>query len=1311
MSNGLLYIAGLVALVLAALFAVPYFIDWNGYRGVFEEEATRILGREVRVGGNVNVRFLPSPFVRFDKLRIADTSTTTGEPFFRADSFTMRLSVPPLLKGIIEANEIELKRPVLRLAVDSQGRGNWSSLSITPGTLPFVPADVTLQSVKIEDGLVALHGPKGIGFAELKGLNGELKAESIEGPFSFKGTAKWQGNEQELRFGTSPADLEGGVRFKATVRGAEHGNTYTVDGRVADLKGRPSIDGDVTAKLQLDASQMPQTAGGEAESPLVDFKAKLTGDAMGFKLDDINVSFDRVGQPQLVTGTATASWQDALDIDLQLASRWLDLDRIVASGRTESPFDTARSFVTAFMQALPETAETKVRFDLDQANLGGEAVSGVRIGVARANGVLLLDELRAGLPGGTKLALDGTVADAADARAFQGEFALRGTSLARFLNWAVKDPTWSDAVSNDGPFSLQGLLGMSEKGVDLTEAGAEIAGMPLSGEIHYASGARTHLAIALEGQQIDGGQLWPSGVGYLKGLLAGKGPDDASKDAEAAPQRHWIDTATSDVTLRLRAAELRTGGQALRDVDMDVAITNGRMAMRACKFVTSDGLAFNLDGDIADMAGEPRGDLHWVLAAPGKDAFSNFVKLWDLPEDSSAQAMRYAALAPLRLAGTIRLGQRAKGTADIFADGSLQGGRVVASARLDGGLENWRNGAADLALTIESPDVVQTFDQLSGRASASVTEPRQRAGEIFLKAVGTPAKGLLAAATVKASGLFFAYDGRVVLPAGDTRNFDGDVRVSARELGDVMALAGLGSGGALRGAPIVGTVKMASANHAIELKPRQLTVGGSQVDGTLALAYPEGGPPIVTAQLAVDQASIPSLLSVALDRSSTAAVEAEPLTAGKSIWPESPFDFAALEDMEAKIGISFATLSLEPGMDIKNARLEVALSPGKIAVTRLEGKALGGDVVAALGIERAPGGASLAGDVHLNDVHLQGTPADASAPGGATASVALEFSGRGATPGGLIAVATGKGEIALGDASMRVPTPLAVVATSEAALNGTAGASGDALTAALREQMAASEVKVGPRKIPIVIGDGAAKLEAFTLPSAAGVTRVETTVDLASLMVDSTWALEPKAPDVVQPDKPRKGALPSVNVVYVGPLKDAWTLEPHITTDQLERELAIRKMELDAEQLERLHKADAERARQEEERRKAIEAEQADRGETAPAGPPAPAGAVPQQQGATDPGDVPLPPLEDRGTAAEAPLPPGQETAIVPLQSTDPNFNASAVGAAVPGEVVPQASPDATAPLPQTAARPRRAVRRHVPAGEQVLRALQNNTN
>ena len=84
MNSLLLWIGGLLVAVLGLLFAVPHVVDWDAYRGVFEEEATRILGRDVRVGGKVNLRLLPSPYVRFEKVRISDAGAALGEPFFRA---------------------------------------------------------------------------------------------------------------------------------------------------------------------------------------------------------------------------------------------------------------------------------------------------------------------------------------------------------------------------------------------------------------------------------------------------------------------------------------------------------------------------------------------------------------------------------------------------------------------------------------------------------------------------------------------------------------------------------------------------------------------------------------------------------------------------------------------------------------------------------------------------------------------------------------------------------------------------------------------------------------------------------------------------------------------------------------------------------------------------------------------------------------------------------------------------------------------------------------------------------------------------
>ena len=1322
MSNGLLYIAGLISLALAALFAVPNFVDWNGYRGVFEEEATRILGREVRVGGDVNVRFLPSPYVSFEKLRIADPTGSTGEPFFRADSFTMRLSAPPLLKGIIEANEIVLEKPVLRLAVDAEGSGNWRGFSIAPGALPFVPAGVSLQSVKIVDGVIAFHGPKGIGFAELDGLNGELKAESIDGPFAFKGLTKFQGTDRDVRISTGATEANGGIRFKAVVRDTSgSANVYSVDGRLDDLKNRPRVAGEVTAKLALAARELPiATAptspaggGGKEEVPLIDFKARVAGDAKGLRLDDIALAFERVGQPQLISGSASATWTEALSVEMGLSSRWLDLDRVAKSAEgSGSPFNTARNFILAMMEALPKNADSKVTFDLDQASLGGEAVSGIKLEVARAQGALLLNNLRAGLPGGTKLALDGAIADAASGKAFQGDLTLHGTSLIRFLDWAAKDKALAEAVRNEGPFSLQGRLDMSDAGIALTAAGAEIAGRPTTGEVHYAMKGRPRISILLEGGEVDAAQLWPAAVSGLKGVLEGGKVEVA---ALSKPPFTWLDTATTDLHLRLRTGDMITDRGKLRDVALDVGIEQGRLAIRACKFVTADGLRIEIEGDVADATKAPRGALQWVFSTPSKAAYGTLVQLFDLSEASRQHADSFASLAPMRLAGTVRLGERQPGAADVAADGSVQGsGRLVLTALLDGGLGNWRNAPADITATIDSPDVTSVVNGLGARASAAPTPvTAAQAGEIFLKAVGTPARGMTTSAAAKAQSLFFGYDGRVIMPEEGGRGLDGELRVSARGVSDVMAVAGLGAGAALSETPIVGTIRLVSANHAIELKPQRLTIGGSRVDGSVALSYPSEGPAIVTGQIDVDAATVQGLLGLALDRKQVAeAPGAEPLTAGKTIWPEHGFDFSALDGIEGKLNVGFGTLSLTEEMAVPNARAEIEFGPGKIGVTRLEGKVLGGDLVSKLALERAPGGASLAGDLRITDMNFNRPTAGAAptAPPAkdSLASLSLEFSGRASTPGALVSVAAGKGELKLGDVTMHAPTPLAVVATSDAVLSGQAGGSGEQLVTALRAQIDASAVAVGPRTIPIEIADGAAKLALVTIESDAGATKVETTVDLAALVVDSAWLAEPKAPDVVQAG-PRGGALPSVGVVYTGPLANAWALDSRITAEPLERELAIRKMELDADQLERLRNADMERARRDDERRRALESDQGSVTTPVPPAPaPAPVVPVAPQPSATN--APPLDPAAPPATGAVPAIPPSSASAPGVIVPPAPGQEAQYASPPVDPAAAPPAGSVAPGATPAGVYRQRSPRERQLQVRDQVLRSL-NNAN
>src|SRR5262245_59203219 len=185
MSNFFVGLAVFFITVIGSLFAIPYFVDWNSYRGVFEDEASRFLGREVRVGGAVNLHLLPVPSFRFERVRIADASNTSREPFFRADSLAFKLSIAPLFRGIIEVNESEFRRPVLRLARAPGGDWNWQSFGQVFANAAYLPSNIALTSLKITDGVLAVHGARGSERLRLDGIDGELSAPAIDGPYRF----------------------------------------------------------------------------------------------------------------------------------------------------------------------------------------------------------------------------------------------------------------------------------------------------------------------------------------------------------------------------------------------------------------------------------------------------------------------------------------------------------------------------------------------------------------------------------------------------------------------------------------------------------------------------------------------------------------------------------------------------------------------------------------------------------------------------------------------------------------------------------------------------------------------------------------------------------------------------------------------------------------------------------------------------------------------------------------------------------------------------------------------------------------------
>jgi uncharacterized protein involved in outer membrane biogenesis len=1219
-----MWIGGVLAVILAALFAVPLFVDWNGYRGVLEEEASRILGRDVRVGGSVNLRLLPTPYLRFEKLRVADTRENASEPLFRAETFTLWLSVPPLLKGDIEVRRIALDKPVVNLTVDGDGVGNWSTLAIEKARLPFVPQNVALQSVSISDGTLALTHLGAGELARLDEITGDLAAEALAGPFKFSGDAKWKGEVRELRLATAGADADGALRFKATARtravaGAAAGPSAQLEGSILDLAGKAHVEGSLAMLLPLPelpaaiASAPPPPAGDKAApaapakpaGPVaLDIKGRLGIDARRLDLADIVASIENVGQPQLASGTASLAWGQPPQLDFNVSARWLDFDRLSPASGRASPAETLATVARGLVSVLPEQTTVRGGIGIEQITLGGEAVSALDIAVKRdASGPLLVERFFAELPAGARIALDGRLGELNGRVDLDGRVTLAGPSLERLAKWAAAGHP-NGRLAPDGVFTLDAGIAVAGGALKLSNIVAGLAGHALTGSATLPLNGSGPLSVAVEADAIDSAWLWSGGMdrvalmGWLDRLAAT--PRDGGGAGAAAAAR--------EMSVRLRAGRLRGPDRTLDDVAADVVLRDGVLRFDRLAFRAGDTLLVDVAGTV-DAAAAPAGEktaaprrssLDGHVSVANAAAFTSLLELLSIAPSERTQ--RIAAMMPLSLAGSLTAATRAPSALDIRVDGLVGGARIALGALLDGGLADWQAAPAEITLAAENAPADELMALLSGRVPAAAAAASGASGDpaarrlrtnAALKAVGAPRQGLVTDAVVTGSGVQLSYSGRTIL-GGDARaSLDGTLEVAADRLGDVLSISGLSEAGNGLEQAITGTLGLASeSDGTLKLTPSGLTIAGARIDGALRITRGEDGRARLGGDVTVDRATVGGLLAGMVSGAPRPLPASAQLAAaaaeggGASPWSDQPFAAHAFQRLDGKVGVRVARLALASGLTLADARLSLAFAPGRITATLAEAKALDGRFEGEVTFDRAAAGVRASGRLAAEGIELAAlarTMAATAAKG--TVSAKLSFSGQALSPRALVTGLEGSGTVTLGAAEIAGLSPEGVQGVVAAAFARQVTTDEAALVPALAAGFAKGGLTLGPRQIDIALGDGALKLQRFTVSTPHGRVESLVTVDLATLDAESEWRITALNQEAGRPDWPRVGVL------YTGPLAKLSETQPRIVLGGFERELTVRRMEREVEELERLRKLDEERAKAERERLRAAEAE------------------------------------------------------------------------------------------------------------------------
>jgi len=1234
MSNFFIAIAVFVITVIGALFAVPYFIDWNGYRGAFEEEATRLLGREVRVGGAVNLHLLPTPYFRFEKVRIADNSVNQQDAFFRAESLTIKLSVPPIFRGVVEANEIELQRPTLRFALDKDDGWNWQSFGQVLGDSAYLPSTIALSSVKIADGVLAVHTADGAERTRFEGLNGELSTPALVGPYRFRGTFGKGRAEREVKIATARPEPDGSVRFKAMLRPLDGASTYTLDGRVADLAGKPRVEGELTARLPIaELWQAPSGGNVRAKRPetgiedetksdrgeaAFDVKAQVSISPAGATLSDLALAFEQDGRPQLVTGELKALWREGFAVEMSLASHWLDLDRIAGAGERAGPLDTIIPLAIGMRDLLPGETRSRATFSIDQANVGHEAVSGLRLSLARTHDKLEIETLRLAMPGGSRGELQGAVSGPSDAPVFEGSLSLRGSSLVRFLGWATANALSFDA-KGDGTFGVRSQLSIAPGRAAANSVVGDLSGTTIYGSVRYRWEGRPELSLVIDSPQLDARPFIPAGasLGDIAQLVL-QGPPAAGQTATpglATAKPGWR-SGNTDALVRVNAGQIITAARTYRDVGVDLELKGGRLSLPQLRVAGDDGFSLELEGGVDDAASRPKGSLRGVVAADTTQGVAALAELLGIPEAFRPNAGRAQAMLPLRVAGSISLGVRQPASADVVLGGEANGAGINLNARFDGSPTGWRTGPADLTGVIEAADAGAIAALLAPGRVPPARPGNAASGRLLVRAVGVPAEGLATLASVDAGDLGLSFRGQFVAGDGGNRAA-GELEIKAADGTRLAQLAGLAPPLRLDGVPVAGTLKLAVDGKTMAFDRLGLSVGGSDVKGQIALTA-AGDRRRVEARLDVDEISLARLLAPLLDQRLAVAAAAEAAVAGRqSAWPDEPFDASILDGFEGSIHLDSKRFVLADGIGLGRASIDIALSGGKVDVKQIDGACLGGRCSASVRIDKVPAGVEISGELRVTGAKLQALAGDAGQKPSATGALGgeIKFTGKGTSPRAVLSVLQGSGTLTLGNARLATLWPGAIGVAAEAALQADPDNLAKVLKQALGVGFAGGQLPL-PASVGIDIADGQLGAKPFAIDTAEGRASGGASLDLKTLAFEADWRLEQKPGGPGSPsDKP---VLPAVTVSYRGPIAALGAIEPSINTEALERELTVRRMERDVEELERLRRLDETRRRDEAERqRRQFEQTAPPPPAVPPPGPVPMAPAVPQPRPAT----------------------------------------------------------------------------------------------
>ncbi|KQT97184.1 AsmA-like C-terminal region-containing protein [Rhizobium sp. Leaf453] len=828
LSRILAFIGGLLVVALFVALIAPMFVDWTDFRKDFEREASRIMGKPVVVHGSVDAKLIPFPSVTLNDVRVGQSET--GEPLVQVEHFSMDAELAPFLSGEALIFDMRLEQPKAKIRLLPDGTLDWAR-----GRKASIPAkNVVLENVEITGGQIDFIDEQTGRTRRVTGLEADLSARSLAGPWKIDGRAALDGESGSFSFSSGEPDDTGvlGLRSRLTPDKRPFGVELDGDLKIVDFK--PVYQGNftLTENRPAEAQKAQET---QASALRVTGAFQLTNERI--RVPEYRLEVGPKDDPYLVTGEATLDTGKDQEFLLLADGQQIDVSRIGNTGEAgktgRDPAISVRQRLAAMMAIAADIPIPQVpgraSLKLPAIVVGDTTVREVRLDLRPDNSGWMIDNAVAQLPGRTQFEAKGRL-QLSGQRAFRGEMLVASNQPSGLATWLAGSVDPAIRKLKTAGFSATVNLTDTLQQFERLEVAAGPAVLRGRIERQALDGAPPSLSLQLKGNRID-----LEALRALAGLVAG----DSSNETVLAH------TIAAD----LSAEQFSAFDEDAGDVQLVATLKNGQLQAERVSIGNLAGAQLALSGRMSGDITAPVISAKMKLASPDLTPFLKMIERHAAAHPALERLVRsgpYYTDAALDL--TLSTGsQDGKAPVTFGIIGSSNGTKIAANYQAPNIGQALSGQGILLEATLENPATPVLlgqvgFDPLPFDADANAL--------LSIKLEGTDGQKANAGLTFTTEHTSLSASGDIELSRDAFLSGQTKINLESRDFEPFLLLQGIGLPQMGAGLPLALKADVATTPDAVTLSGIEGKADGNAFSGSVALDRKAPGK--ATGQIALD---------------------------------------------------------------------------------------------------------------------------------------------------------------------------------------------------------------------------------------------------------------------------------------------------------------------------------------------------------------------------------------------------------------------------------------------------------------------------